>query len=140
LEAGVRLGEVDASWKPTVAVRPGARIEVQMQVPNESGETIRDLVVGWILPYGANLVPGTTRVANSTWPEGILSKSDNIASGGIEIGSYGANANVYVLAEIEISDSAFPCGSSPLWLDAVAQPKDDFSVRVPVLITVDRRC
>lgn len=82
-------------WKKSESLKVGDSVDFLITYKN-TGTTIQnDVVIEDLLPSGVTYTSGTTFLANTTNPDGLL-VGDNIASGGINIGAYSPGAVAYI--------------------------------------------
>ncbi len=143
IETSVGLRPLDTvTWFPDLTVRPGAIIEVLMTAANRGPGLMEDLVFGVSLPDSVQLVSSSTAIFNSHFPPpgGYESDSDNIATGGIEIGNYAPGANAGVRFAGTISTDGWSCGSETVVIGGYAKPADATTARSEALLTVQTDC
>jgi len=103
-------------WVESYKANPGETVDYLIQYKNtgqtqQDGVTVRDT-----LPTGQTYVSGSTVFGNAKNPGGTKA-SDNIANGtGINIGSYTAGSNAWVIfsAKITDNDNLAECGDNKL--------------------------
>ncbi len=128
------------SWENELTLRPGAGAEVVVGVMNLGPAVAENVVVGVGLPEGVTLTTGSTKIANSNYPDAIDAETDNIVSGGIDIGAYAAGGAAYVLFEIAIAEAGFFCGNETLVIEVFARPGEEGTSRAETLLTVREDC
>jgi uncharacterized repeat protein (TIGR01451 family) len=101
-------------WQESYAAKTGEVVDYKITYKN-TGTTAQDNVnIKDELPKGTIYQPGTTKVFNSTNPNGI-GVSDNIVSRGINIGNYSAGGAAAVTYSAKIADPAeLICGANTL--------------------------
>lgn len=132
----VRLvGDTDKTWKESVDAKVGDKVEFQFQYLNTSEYNQSGVVVRDLLPSNLRYVEGSTILYNGNHPNGLKGDTDDVINGGVNIGSYDANANAYIRITAEVVDDNLACGNNTLinWAqvrvgDAVV--KDDAQVKV----------
>jgi len=131
----------DTSWSESVNVKPGEVVNYLIDYTNTSSIQQNDVVIKDYLPAGLTYIAGSTKVFNSTNPDG-LKVSDNIVSNsGINIGNYKANAGAYVMfkAQVVENDMLPECGVNVLRnigrVTVDGRYKED-----PADVTVTREC
>lgn len=107
MELNVRTAE---GWVREVTTTPSNGYQFMATYRNSGTTHHRDVVMIVELPEGLAYIPGSTRLVNSSNPNG-LSTSDNIASKvGINIGDYQSGAIAYVLFTAYLAGGdKFPC-------------------------------
>lgn len=97
---------VDAYTGATVHPAPGSTIDVRVGYTNTGTTQMDNVTVRADLPAGFELVEGTTILAYSGYPDGVTI-SDNIASGGVNIGSYAPDdTNAWVEFTVKVPAAA----------------------------------
>lgn len=115
-DAKVRLeGETD--WSKSISANPGDLVEFQFHYKNTSTETQQDVGARVTLPEGMELVPGSTKLFNASYQDGANVEQDDVASNGIIIGNYGADADAYVRCTVRITDTAQ--GEMEIWATTI---------------------
>ncbi len=130
------------AWQEEVELRPGAEIEILAEVGIDGPDVAENMVIGMGLPEAITLTPGTTVIFNSSFPPptGLDSESDNIASGGLDIGSYAAGSNGFVRFSATVSDEGFYCGEETLVVEGYARPGDNGTARSEALVRILDHC
>ena len=95
-----KIGDTDKTFKDTVDANVGDTVEYQIYYKNTTGEHVDNVVVKDILPNNMEYIAGTTKLYNSTNPNGIVNTNDTIATTGINIGGYGKDGEA-------LQDNAF---------------------------------
>lgn len=106
----------DTVWKKSTTAKAGDTVKYELSFKNTGETTLNNVVLRDQLPNGMTIVPGTTKIYNSNYPNGVNAGTDAIvANGGISIGSYtaGANADVDFQAKLPTSDK-LKCGENTL--------------------------
>lgn len=79
----------DKAWSKSVNAQPGQTVKYEINFKNTGSTTLNNVVVRDELPKGMKIVPGSTKIYNSNYPNGTAAGTDDIvANGGISIGSY----------------------------------------------------
>jgi len=95
----------DNKWVETYVAQPGETIDYLIQYKNVGETQHDDVTFRDTLPAGQTYVVGSTVFGNSKTPAGVKA-SDNIANGtGINVGSYAAGANAWVIFSAKIADN-----------------------------------
>lgn len=132
------VGETD--WSTDISVDPGAEVEYLIEVENTGGTNLENVSVGDNLPNYVSYVEGTTQYANaSTSFEPTDLGSDNIVSGGVDIGSYtpGSNAFVMFRADIDPVGAYDYCGAYVLRNVGIVRPFHDRELMNQFVNTAD---
>lgn len=115
IEKEVRLADSeDKSWHKAVEAKVGDKVEFLIGYYNDSKFTQGEVAIRDYLPKNLKYVEGSTVLRNSNHVSGVTMNSNNIANGGIRIGSYGAGANAYVTFTAEVVDNSLECGANSL--------------------------
>ena len=112
-ETRVRL-EGEKNWQDTVTANIGDKVEFQIEYWNTSNEWQNGVVINDILPPNLRYVPGSTKIKNSSHPNGAVIIEDHIIGNGIQVGDYGPDANVYVIFTAEVVDDSLAGGQNTL--------------------------
>ncbi|MGE0877961.1 MAG: hypothetical protein AB7L13_13145 [Acidimicrobiia bacterium] len=134
-------------WATTpMFVAPGAEVRVLVTLQNEGKAVLRDVILGAVVKDGIAYVPGTTKLYNGNHPDGIALSSDNIASGGITLGSYPPSGWSYITLTLRVTDSGWSCGTHGANVRFVTKAvNDDTGGELPIavsapLLSVERVC
>ncbi len=120
------LGETgSASWKTTTNAKPGDTLEYKIKFKNEGNTQLNNVMVGDNLPKYNSYVNGTTVVYNGNHPNGETQTNDNIANGGINVGSYGVASEAFVIIRVKLDPvTAFEkCGQYDVRNVGVVRPE-----------------
>lgn len=119
-----RQGGDEHDWATSIEVDPGDRVEHLLRFENFGETVLEDVAVGANLPDYTAAIDGTTWLANGNNPEGILLSSDNITTGGIDVGSYAPGAVGYVMFAVEVDPvGAYErCGTYSLRTVGIVRP------------------
>ena len=127
-------------WVDSYAAQPGETVDYLVQYKN-TGDTQQDnVVVKDQLPTGESYVAGTSVLGNSKTPSGATI-SDNVTTTGVNIGSYAAGANGWVIfsAKVADNDSLPTCGPNTLTNSATVET-DSGSKSDTADVTVTKTC
>lgn len=100
------LGEKD--WKVENTAKPGDTLEYLITFKNEGNTQLKNVVVGDNMPAYVSYVKGTTQLKNGANPNGVKITSDNITTGGIDVGNYNPGAVGYVWFAAKIDSNLQP--------------------------------
>lgn len=105
----------DAAWQEKVDAKAGETVQYRIKYSNTGQVQQDNVTVKDTLPNGVSYVPGTTMVYNTATPNGFKA-SDNVTTGGINIGSYAPGSTAYVMfdAKIAENDKLPVCGPNTL--------------------------
>ena len=106
----VRLaGETE--WKKQVYAKVGDTVEYKITYKNTSDSLEKDVVLFDKLGSNQTYVPGSTKLYNSNYKDGLTLQSDGLTtSEGINIGDYKANAAAVVTFQVVMKDDNLGCG------------------------------
>ena len=115
-------------WKDWVDAEIGDEIEYQIEYRNTTSNSSGGVIVKVSPPPGMEYVSGSTKLYNSSHPDGITINSDSIASEqGFNIGGYNVNANAYIRFRTKVVDEKLVYGTNRLvmWSKIINRYKDD---------------
>lgn len=127
-------------WAKSYAAQPGETVDYLIQYKN-TGDTQQDnVVVKDTLPAGETYVAGSSILGNSKTPTGAKI-SDNVVNGGVNIGSYAAGANGWVIfsAKLADNDNLPVCGANTLTNNATVET-DTGNKSDTATVTTKRTC
>jgi uncharacterized repeat protein (TIGR01451 family) len=127
-------------WVESYAAQPGETVDYLIQYKN-TGTTQQDnVVVKDTLPAGMTYVDGSSVLGNSKTPAGAKI-SDNVTKGGVNIGSYAAGANAWVIfsAKVAANDNLPTCGPNKL-INKASVETDNGSKDDTADVTTDKKC
>lgn len=96
-------GEGSDDWTTSTEADPGDVLEYMIRFKNEGNSRLEDVVVADNLPKYHKYIDGSTQLMSGAFPNGTNITSDNIVSGGIDVGNYQSGAVGYVMFEAEIA-------------------------------------
>lgn len=119
----------EKSWVETVNAKGGDTVQFQIHAKNTGSAGIQNLVIRDILPKGLNYVAGTTKLYNTSNPNGLKVSDNIIQNSGINIGTYQANGDAYVRFDATVAaEKDLPvCGDNVL--TNIAQASDQKIVK-----------
>lgn len=109
-----KIGDADKSYKDSVDANVGDTVEYQIYYKNTTGEHVDNVMVKDILPNNMEYVAGSTKIYNSTNPNGIKNNDDTITTTGVNIGGYDANGEAYIRFRAKVVDKSMVCGTNKL--------------------------
>jgi len=128
-------------WSNNNTAKPGDTLKYLITYQNTGNTTQNDVVIRDSLPAHMKLVPGSTKFANATYPQGKAATSDDVVNGGIIIGNYAPGANAYVTFEVKIDEAAkLACGENEFRNVGVARPKGMNEYYNTAITKVNREC
>ena len=105
----VRLaGETE--WKKQVYAKVGDTVEYKITYKNTSDSLEENVVLFDKLGSNQTYVPGSTKLYNSNYKDGLALKDGLTTSEGINIGDYKANAAAVVTFQVTMQDDNLGCG------------------------------
>ena len=112
----VRVIGGEKKWANYVNAQIGDIVEFRVSYTNLSKTEVQnDVAIKHILPKSLRYVAGTTKLINSTYPDGTyLSPDGSIVGNGVNIGNYNPNANAYVYFRAEVVEDGLACGKNTL--------------------------
>lgn len=114
------LGET--AWVTENTAKPGDTLEYLITFKNEGNTVLRNVAIGDNMPAKVTYVPGSTKLKNGTFPNGTSITSDNITTGGIDVGNYNPGAVGYVWFQAKIASDIAP-GTYKLTNVGVVRPE-----------------
>ena len=119
----------EKTWTETVSAKGGDTVQFQIHAKNTGSAGIQNLVIRDILPKGLNYVAGTTKLYNTSNPNGLKVSDNIIQNSGINIGTYQANGDAYVRFDATVAaEKDLPvCGDNVL--TNIAQASDQKIVK-----------
>ncbi|MBR5408922.1 DUF11 domain-containing protein [Candidatus Saccharibacteria bacterium] len=109
-----KIGDTDKSYKDSVDANIGDTVEYQIYYKNTTGEHVDNVMVKDVLPNNMEYVAGSTKIYNSTNPNGIKNNDDTITTTGVNIGGYDANGEAYIRFRAKVVDKSMVCGTNKL--------------------------
>ncbi|MDB5180439.1 MAG: exported protein of unknown function [Candidatus Saccharibacteria bacterium] len=131
-------GATDKTFKESVSVKPGDKVDYQIYFKNTGGTPLNDVVIKDMLPAGVTYDPGTSFLHNSSGTKQI---ADGITAGGAVIGGYlpGGDAYLKFTAQVAANDKLPVCG--PNTLKNVAKATTSVgSKEDTAIVTVPKEC
>ncbi len=104
----------DKEWRDTIDAEVGDKVEFQIEYQNISDEWQNNVVIRNILPPNLSYISGSTKIKNSSHPNGATVNEDHIIDDGIQVGDYSPGANVYVMFTAEVVDDSLANGQNTL--------------------------
>jgi uncharacterized repeat protein (TIGR01451 family) len=103
----------ETAWVTENTAKPGDELEYLVTIRNMGNLTLNNVVIGDNLPPHATYEAGTTQLKNGANPNGIKITSNNVVSGGINIGNYNPGAIGYVWFRVKLNND-FAVGTTKL--------------------------
>ena len=138
IDKQVRLAGT-SDWKNKVSAKNGDTVDYQIQYKNTGTTQQNNVVIKDTLPAGLDYIKGSTYLVNGSNPS-PKNVSDNIVtSGGINVGNYAPNANVYLKFSAKVNTKDLECGTKTLKNVAAAHTNNG-SKSDDADVTVDKKC
>lgn len=104
----------DKEWQDIITANVSDKVEFQIEYQNISDEWQNNVVIRNILPPNLSYISGSTKIKNSSHPNGATVNEDHIIDDGIQVGDYSPGANVYVMFTAEVVDDSLANGQNTL--------------------------
>lgn len=129
-------------WSEYLApIIPGSTVRFLISYGDASHQIQRNVVVRIILPTGFELIPNTTRLYNTNHPKGIFDTQNDIAKGGVEIGSYYSGAWAYVTFSLAVPfGDGMSCGWNEIRPTVIIQPTKKSAFYNKSILEVAKKC
>ena len=128
-------------WASSIVLAQSpARITYELAYRNTSSSLQSNVTVRVELPPGVSLIPHTTFLANSNYPQGKAVDTDAIASAGIVVGGYLPGGTAYLKFDaISPYPTELACGTTTLRVVGTVQPEnmDYYYNTADILVTRD---
>ena len=110
-------------WVDSYAAQPGETVDYLIQYKNTGGTQQDNVVVKDQLPIGETYVAGSSVLGNSNTPNGAKISDGATTATGVNIGSYAAGANAWVIfsAKVADNDNLPTCGTNKLTNSATVE-------------------
>lgn len=96
-------GQGPDDWTTSTNAKPGEDLEYMIKFKNEGNTQLNHVAVADNLPKYHKYVAGTTKLKNGANPNGINISSNNVTTGGIDVGSYMPGAVGYVWFTVKLA-------------------------------------
>ena len=104
----------EKTFADTTDAKVGDIVEYQIYFNNTNDETLNNVIVRDLLPANMELVEGTTKLYNVTYPKGFVFDANTIATTGVNIGNYTHGSNAYIRFRAKVVDNSMVCGTNKL--------------------------
>ena len=104
----------DKSFSETVDAKVGDTVEYQIYYQNTSNSFVDNVAVKDILPNNMEYINGSTKLYNTSNPDGVVNNDNTITTTGINIGGYNTNADAYIRFRAKVVDKSMVCGTNKL--------------------------
>lgn len=127
-------------WVDNLDVAQGETVDYLIYYKNTGSTQQDNVVIKDTLPTGMTYVAGSSTLGNSQNPNGAKI-SDNVTTSGVNIGSYAANGNAWVIfsAKVGQNEDLPACGSNTLHNIAKVET-DNGSKEDDADVTTDKTC
>lgn len=127
------------SFSENVTVNPGDKVDYQLYFKNNGGLNQTTVSIKDMLPAGMTYDTGSTWVHDS---KGTRQVADGIAQGGMSMGSYLANGDVYVkfTAQVAANDKLAKCGVNSLVNTMSSTTAESGTKTDTATVTVTKTC
>ncbi|WMM74452.1 hypothetical protein RCF27_09290 [Rhodococcus pyridinivorans] len=142
VQALLRIDGSDGCFEQDIAVSgPGKRLTMMIKYANGTDET-QKAIVGANLSDHVKFVPGSTRIFNANYPNGTEAETDNVYTGGINIGNYEPGTNAYVTFDLDLGDSNqfAKCGNYTLKQVGGVWPEGENTIYNTAILTLKIPC
>lgn len=112
----------ETAWVLQNTANAGDTLEYLITFKNEGNTILRNVAVGDNLPPHVTYVAGSTMLRNGVFPAGIKITSNNITTGGIDVGNYSPGSVGYVWFQARINPALAP-GTYKLTNVGVVRPE-----------------
>lgn len=129
------------NYQNSIDAEPGETLDFKIHFRNTGTTILRNVVVYDLLGEGMTFIPGTTRIFNSTHPNGTFEK-DNLFRNGFNIGDYRGGTDATITYKVKILDdeNKYPCGKTVTVENNSAAAIDVATIYDKVQIRVTRKC
>jgi uncharacterized repeat protein (TIGR01451 family) len=122
-------------------VKPGDRLEYLLTAKNLGNEDLTDVTMRDQLPANITYVPGTVKLFNGPHPNGVVINNDFLFKGGVNAGSVGPGATVYITFEADVADvSKLACGQNTLKNIVVVDTDQTGEYNNSATVTANKEC
>jgi uncharacterized repeat protein (TIGR01451 family) len=134
----VRKGST-GTFAENVTANPSDKVDYQLYFKNTGGMTQTTVTIKDILPAGMTYVAGSTYVHDD---KGTRQVPDGIVAGGMTMGNYASNGDVYVkfTAQVAANDSLEKCGTNNLVNTMKATTAESGTKTDTATVTVSKTC
>jgi uncharacterized repeat protein (TIGR01451 family) len=137
----VQIHGQNDKWAQSNTAQPGDTLDYMITYENAGNSQQDTVVIRDSLPLNMALVPGTTKVYNSNYPNGQLVTSNNITAGGITIGSYTPGASAYITFQAKLpAADKLECGTTTFNNVGVARPQGMQEYYDTATTKVEKKC
>ncbi|TAM57168.1 MAG: DUF11 domain-containing protein [Rhodanobacter sp.] len=129
------------TWSTTNTANPGDTVQYLISYKNtgnvpESNVTLRD-----VLPPHMQAVPGSAKIANSTYPSGVDVNTTSVVTGGVNAGTYQPGANAFLIFDAVLPQASdLACGTTAIHNVGIARPQGMSEYYNEAITNVTRTC
>lgn len=135
-----KKGETN-KWAAANVAAPGDTMRYIIGYQNTSNANHNAVLARTSLPTDVVLVPGSTNITNATNPTATKLESDAISAAGVNIGTYAAGANAYVMYDVTMPPAdKLKCGDNEFRSVASVRPEGLQEYFASAATTVKREC
>ncbi|NTW62249.1 DUF11 domain-containing protein [Candidatus Saccharibacteria bacterium] len=139
LQKTVRIsGSADKTFKESVAVEAGTKVDYQIYFKNTGGVKLNDVIIKDTLANGVSYDAGTTYLHNS---DGTKKVGDGLTTNGLNIGGYLPNGDAYLkfTATVNSNTNSLACGINTL-VNTVKATTEFGSEEDTASVTINKNC
>lgn len=135
------LASESNKWSANNTAKPGDTMKYMIKYENTGNAQQDDVIIRDSLPGHLTIVPNSTKLYNSQFPNGKTAPDDNIINGGLNAGNYAGGGGAYVTFEAKLDDaSKFQCGTTTITNVGSAKPKGMSEYYGNSVTTVTKDC
>jgi uncharacterized repeat protein (TIGR01451 family) len=90
------------TWADSITAKSGDTVDYRLSYTNTGTTEQKNVVLKDVLPQGLTYVPGSSKLQNANNPNGTAI-DDSINAGGVNIGSYAADSNAYLVFSAKVN-------------------------------------
>ena len=130
----------DNKWVENYSAQPGETVDYLLSYQNTGDTQQNNVTFRDTLPAHMNYVAGSAKFGNSQHPSGTPA-SDNVTGVGVNVGSYAAGANAWLIFSAKVAPVAdLACGQNTLKNSASVTPQGVGVKSDTANVTVTRNC
>jgi uncharacterized repeat protein (TIGR01451 family) len=121
--------------------KAGTRLEYLLTAKNIGNKTLTNVTLRDALPSELTFVPGTVKLYNGPNPNGVVINNDHLFKGGVNGGSIGPGAWIYITFEADVkSKKDLKCGVNNIKNIAVVKTGQTGEYNNTATVTVKKVC
>jgi len=148
LQKSVRLeGQTSKDWVKSLSTKPGQTVEWKLEFDNIGRTVLNHVVILDQLPSNVTVVPGSVKLVDGNFPNGVALGNDTVQSNGtqinVDIGSVNPGINSIIAFKTKINDvKDLQCGTHELVNTGYATPQYLSSIKndAKVIVTGNANC